>query len=188
MSETHVKRPPEEAAGLGAALSTTKVAATMGVARGVRTLLRLNQQGGFDCPGCAWPEPRTERSLFEFCENGVKHVADEATPLRADAELFAAHAVDRLAEQSDEWLNAQGRLTEPMVLREGATHYEPISWDDAFALIALELRKMPSPNAGVFYTSGATKRRSSTSSSRASSGPTTCRTARTCATSRAARR
>ncbi|HSQ62868.1 MAG TPA: FdhF/YdeP family oxidoreductase [Polyangiaceae bacterium] len=155
MSDSHVKPPPEEAAGLGAALSTAKVTATMGVVRGVRTLLRLNQQGGFDCPGCAWPEPR-ERSFFEFCENGVKHVADEATPLRADAEFFANHSVEQLAEQSDEWLNAQGRLTEPMVLREGATHYEPVSWDDAFALVARELSRMSTPNAAVFYTSGRT--------------------------------
>jgi molybdopterin-dependent oxidoreductase alpha subunit len=154
--DLRVKKPPGEAAGLGAALSSLEVARTMGVVRGVRTLLRLNQEGGFDCPGCAWPEPEGERALFEFCENGVKHVADEATPLRAGADFFAEHSIEDLRARSDEWLNAQGRLVEPMVLREGAEHYEPIAWDEAFAMIAGELRDAASPDEAVFYTSGRT--------------------------------
>jgi len=153
MSDLHVKKPPDEAAGLRAAISSVEVARPMGLVRGARTLLRLNQTGGFDCPGCAWPEPATERNVFEFCENGVKHVADEATPLRADAALFARYSLEELRARGDEWLNAQGRLVEPMVLRDG--HYEPISWDDAFALVAEELRA-GSPDEAVFYTSGRT--------------------------------
>ena len=155
MSDLRVKKPPQEAAGLGAAISSLEVARSMGLVRGARTLLHLNQHDGFDCPGCAWPEPQGERNAFEFCENGVKHVADEATPLRVDRDFFAVHSVEELRAHADQWLNAQGRLTEPMVLREGATHYEPISWDDAFALIAEELRA-GAPDEAVFYTSGRT--------------------------------
>ncbi len=127
----------------------------MGILRAARTLLRLNQHGGFDCPGCAWPEPEHERSTFEFCENGVKHVADEATTLKVDRDFFEAHPIVDLAAQSDEWLNAQGRLTEPMVLEPGADRYAPISWQDAFAIVAKELRA-GAPDESVFYTSGRT--------------------------------
>ena len=155
MSDLHVKKPPQEAAGLGAAISSLEVARSMGLVRGARTLLHVNQHDGFDCPGCAWPEPQGERNAFEFCENGVKHVADEATPLRVDRDFFAVHSIEELRAQSDQWLNARGRLTEPMVLREGATHYEPIAWDDAFAMIAEELRA-GAPDEAVFYTSGRT--------------------------------
>jgi molybdopterin-dependent oxidoreductase alpha subunit len=148
--------PPETAAGIPAIVSTTRVAMRMGAVRGTRTLLKLNQADGFDCPGCAWPEPRDERSVAEFCENGAKHVADEATLARATRELFAKYSVTELATQSDVWINQQGRLTEPLVLREGATHYEPISWADAFALIAEEIQAQSSPDEAVFYTSGRT--------------------------------
>ncbi len=151
-----VRPPPDAAAGLKAALVSARFARPIGAMRAVRTLRLLNQIGGFDCPGCAWPEPKDHRSAFEFCENGVKHVADEATRLRVDAGFFEAHSVASLAARGDEWLNAQGRLTEPMVLREGQDHYVPISWDDAFALLAEELRALPSPDDAVFYTSGRT--------------------------------
>jgi len=155
MSDLRTKKPPDEAAGVGAAISSLAVARPMGLVRGARTLLQVNQLGGFDCPGCAWPEPERERNTFEFCENGVKHVADEATRARCDREFFARHAIADLAERGDEWLNAQGRLTEPMVLDEGATHYAPISWDDAFELVADELAR-GEPDDAVFYTSGRT--------------------------------
>ncbi len=128
----------------------------MGVGRGIRALLQVNQEDGFDCQSCAWPSPDGARHVFEFCENGAKAVADEATPLRAGREFFAAHSVAELAAQSDHWLNAQGRLVEPLVLRAGASHYEPIAWDEAFALAARELRTLPSPDAAAFYTSGRT--------------------------------
>jgi molybdopterin-dependent oxidoreductase alpha subunit len=128
----------------------------MGARRTLKTLLRVNQQGGFDCPGCAWPEPDAGRAHAEFCENGAKHVADEATTKRVTAEFFAEWSVARLSEQSDVWLNAQGRLTRPMLLRRGGTHYEPVGWDEAFALVAGELNALASPDEAVFYTSGRT--------------------------------
>jgi molybdopterin-dependent oxidoreductase alpha subunit len=128
----------------------------MGLARGVRALLDVNQPGGFDCQSCAWPSPDRDRHVFEFCENGAKAVADEATTARADREFFARHSVAALTAESDHWLNAQGRLVEPMVLRPGATHYAPIAWEQAFALAAGELRALPSPDAAAFYTSGRT--------------------------------
>ena len=116
----------------------------MGAVRTVRTLARVNQPHGFDCPGCAWPDP-AHRTPFEFCENGVKAVAEEATLARVTPEFFQNHSLVELAAQTDHWLGKQGRLTHPMLLREGGTHYEPVSWDEAFALVARHLRALPSP-------------------------------------------
>ena len=127
-----------------------------GLVRGVRTLLNVNQAGGIDCPGCAWPEPDQERSHFEFCENGAKHIADEATTKRVTPEFFKQWSVGELAKQSDQWLNAQGRLTHPMLRLRDAVHYEPVSWDDAFELLAAELNSLNYPDQAVFYTSGRT--------------------------------
>ena len=127
-----------------------------GLWRGAKLLLEVNQKDGFDCQSCAWPSPDGKRHTFEFCENGAKAVADEATPKRIDREFFARHSVAGLLAQGDYWLNRQGRLTEPMVLRPGATHYAPISWEEAFALLAAELRALPTPDAAAFYTSGRT--------------------------------
>ena len=124
-----------------------------GVIRGTRALLKLNQVDGFDCQSCAWPSP-DKRHAFEFCENGAKAVADETTTERITEDFFERHSVAELAEQSDHWLNAQGRLTRPMVLAPGATHYAPISWDEAFGLIAGELNALASPWEASFYTSG----------------------------------
>lgn len=121
--------------------------------KGAKTLLSANQPDGFDCPGCAWPD-RNHASTFEFCENGAKAVAAEATARRAGPELFARHSVAALAEQSDFWLEDQGRLTHPMVYDAASDHYVPIGWDDAFALIARHLNALPSPNEAIFYTSG----------------------------------
>ncbi|HEX5596131.1 MAG TPA: FdhF/YdeP family oxidoreductase [Micromonosporaceae bacterium] len=136
--------------GLGASL------AQMGVRRTALTLLRVNQPDGFDCPGCAWPEPEpAKRSHAEFCENGAKAVAEEATRRRITAEFFAAHPISLLSERSDHWLGQQGRLTTPMVRRPGSDHYVPISWDEAFALTAEHLRSAQ-PEEAVFYTSGRT--------------------------------
>ena len=147
----------KSAGGMASALSAVRFAwGEMGLVRGTRTLLQLNQKQGIDCPGCAWPEPDGERSHFEFCEEGAKHVADEATTKRITAEFFAKWSVPELAEQSDLWLNQQGRLTQPMILREGARHYEPIQWPETFALIARELNALASPDEAIFYTSGRT--------------------------------
>jgi molybdopterin-dependent oxidoreductase alpha subunit len=149
--------PSPVAAGLAAVQKSLAIGIReMGVARTAKLLLAVNQKRGFDCQSCAWPNPDNERNFAEFCENGAKAVADEATRKRITAEFFRRHSVAELAEQSDHWLNQQGRLTEPMVLRPGATHYEPIAWDEAFTLMAAELKKLPSPDAASFYTSGRT--------------------------------
>src|SRR5688500_12956226 len=152
-----IERPSKVAGGIPSIIATTKTAwAEMGISRGLRTLLKLNQVGGFDCPGCAWPEPDEARSHAEFCENGAKHVADEATTKRVTPEFFSKWSVADLSYKSDYWLGKQGRITHPMVLRRGATHYVPISWDDAFALIAGELNALDHPDEAIFYTSGRT--------------------------------
>ncbi len=131
--------------------------AQMGPVRTARTLLKINQVGGFDCPGCAWPEPgAAHRQHLEFCENGAKAVAEEATLRRVTPEFFAEHSIDELAERTDHWLGQQGRLTAPVVRRPGATHYTPIDWDDAFELIADALHALDSPDQAAFYTSGRT--------------------------------
>lgn len=148
--------PRTVAGGLEAIASSVRAVRAMGTSRGARILLRLNQARGFDCPGCAWPESFDERETLEFCENGVKHVADEATRERIGPEFFARHGVEELAKKSDQWLNAQGRFTHPLILRPGKAHYEPIEWEDAFAHVARELRALPSPDHAVFYTSGRT--------------------------------
>jgi molybdopterin-dependent oxidoreductase alpha subunit len=148
--------PRTAAAGLPAvAQSLRSATAQMGVRRTALTLLRVNQNDGFDCPGCAWPEP-DRRHTAEFCENGAKAVAEEATLRRVTPAFFAEHAVADLAGRSGYWLGQQGRLTEPMYLAEGATHYEPVSWERAFDIVAGELTALRSPDEAVFYTSGRT--------------------------------
>ncbi|MCA9557648.1 MAG: FdhF/YdeP family oxidoreductase [Myxococcales bacterium] len=128
-----------------------------GIVRGAKLLLQVNQADGFDCPGCAWPDPPAdERTRFEFCENGAKAVAAEGTKRRVGPDFFAQWSVADLEAQSDHWLEAQGRLTHPMVRRPGATHYAPIAWDEAFALVGDALRDLDSPDEAVFYTSGRT--------------------------------
>jgi len=128
----------------------------MGVRRTALTLLRLNQVGGFDCQGCAWPDPSPgHRHTAEFCENGAKAVAEEATLRRVGREFFATHSIDDLADKSDYWLGQQGRLTEPMLKRAGSKHYEPVSYDEAFALIGTKLSSI-TPDRAAFYTSGRT--------------------------------
>ncbi|MGX1626767.1 FdhF/YdeP family oxidoreductase [Streptomyces albidoflavus] len=125
------------------------------VRRTALTLLNINQAKGFDCPGCAWPEPAPgKRHRNEYCENGGKHIADEATSRRVTAGFFREHSIAELDTKSDYWLNQQGRLTEPMVKRPGATHYEPLGWDEAFGILADELRSLASPDEALFYTSG----------------------------------
>ncbi len=144
------------AAGLPAIGHTLRMAhQQMGVKRTALTLFSVNQKDGFDCPGCAWPEPE-HRHKAEFCENGAKAVAEEATLRRVTPEFFAAHPVSDLARRSGYWLGQQGRLTHPMYLPEGADHYEPVSWERAFDIVAEELTALSSPDEAVFYTSGRT--------------------------------
>ncbi|AQA04441.1 hypothetical protein BVC93_20730 [Mycobacterium sp. MS1601] len=146
-----------EAAGVKAVMvSLQRGVEQMGPLRTAAALSRLNQRHGFDCPGCAWPEEHGGRKLAEFCENGAKAVAEEATKRVVTPDFFARHSVAELAEQPEYWLSQQGRLTHPMVLRPDATHYEPISWDDAYGLIAEELRALADPDEAMFYTSGRT--------------------------------
>ncbi|WP_422646990.1 FdhF/YdeP family oxidoreductase [Actinoalloteichus caeruleus] len=154
---TEVSAPKEWAAGMpGVLTSVRRGLEQMGPGRTLHTLRLVNQRDGFDCPGCAWPEPGDGRHTAEFCENGAKAVAEEATRRRVTREFFARHSVSDLASRTDYWLGQQGRLTEPMVLGEGADHYEPIGWDEAFAMVAEELAAQPDPDSAVFYTSGRT--------------------------------
>ena len=147
----------DTAAGLKSILATTKETfKKSGAVRGTKLLLALNQKGGIDCNSCAWADPDGERTRAEFCENGAKAIADEADTRRVTPEFFAKHSVAELAAQSDQWLNAQGRITEPVFLAKGATHYERIAWEDAFRILREELSALASPDEAVFYTSGRT--------------------------------
>ncbi|MGE0490932.1 MAG: FdhF/YdeP family oxidoreductase [Vulcanimicrobiota bacterium] len=148
--------PARVAGGLGSVREAARaVSQQTGWWRGLGCLKRANQEEGFDCHGCAWPEPE-HRSRVEFCESGVKAIADEATTRRLAGDFFAQHSLAQLAQQSDQWLNAQGRLTEPVVLEPGADHYRPIEWEDAFRLVGQRLQTLASPAEAVFYSSGRT--------------------------------
>lgn len=148
--------PKAWAAGVpGVTHSLTTSIQQMGVRRTALTLLKVNQKDGFDCPGCAWPES-DHRHTAEFCENGAKAVAEEATLRRVTREFFAEHSVSDLRERSDHWLGQQGRLTEPMLKRSGSDYYQPVSWTEAFSVIGRELRALDSPDEAIFYTSGRT--------------------------------
>ena len=155
-TEVDVEGHAHAAAGVTAvAVAMRRAVGQMGPVRAGKALTRLNQVDGFDCQGCAWPDPEAgHRHVAEFCENGAKAVAEEATHELLDREFFARHSLADLAERTEYWLGKQGRITEPMVLRAGATHYEPITWDDAFSMVAGHLRRLDSPDQAVFYTSG----------------------------------
>ncbi|MDT4997740.1 MAG: hypothetical protein QOD45_1808, partial [Pseudonocardiales bacterium] len=153
-AEPRIRKPKKTAAGVPAIAASARYAMReMGAKRTVQTLSRMNKDGGFDCPSCAWPDP-DRRHPAEFCENGAKAVAWEATRKRVDRAFFAAHSVTELREQEGHWLEHHGRLTEPVYLAPGATHYAPIGWDEANLLIAERLRALPDPSRAVFYTSG----------------------------------
>jgi molybdopterin-dependent oxidoreductase alpha subunit len=129
----------------------------MGALRTARTFLAINQVKGFDCPSCAWPDPEPgDRSPAEFCESGAKATAEEATTRRVTPEFFAAHPVAELEDWDDFSLGQQGRLTTPMLLEAGDTHYRPVTWDRAFDVIKEEIDQLDSPDEAVFYTSGRT--------------------------------
>lgn len=157
LTALRVSEIEKTAAGLPSIISTLKYSVSqMGVLRSLKTLLKINQKGGFDCQSCAWADPDDDRHIAEFCENGAKALADEATKSKVTPAFFKRYSVAELSEQTDYWLNKQGRITEPMILRRGAKHYEPISWDAAFKVIADELNALDSPDEAVFYTSGRT--------------------------------
>jgi molybdopterin-dependent oxidoreductase alpha subunit len=144
------------AGGWGALQATAKALREQSVVlKGSEMLLSMNQPDGFDCPGCAWADPK-HTSSFEFCENGAKALAFEATKRRVTPEFFATYTVRELEQQSDYWLEEQGRLTEPMRYDATSDHYVPVTWDEAFALIGRELRALERPDQAEFYTSGRT--------------------------------
>ena len=154
--EVHVIKPKTSAVGIPAIRYAVQYAVSeMGVSRATTTLRVLNQTDGFDCPSCAWPDPKAgERSFAEFCENGAKATAWEATRDRVGREFFATHSVSELLEEDAHALEHHGRLSEPMYLAPGADHYTPISWSAAFTMVADRLRGLSSPNRAAFYTSG----------------------------------
>ena len=142
------------AAGWGALKAVADaVRGQMAIVKETRGLLSMNQPQGFDCPGCAWPDPK-HTSSFEFCENGAKAVAWEATAKRTTPEFFAAHTVSELLTWSDFDLENEGRLTYPMAYHQPSDRYLPISWDEALAKIGTGLRELPHPDMAEFYTSG----------------------------------
>ena len=155
-AQLRVGRAKAWAGGIPAFVATLRQSqAQLGPVRAVKTLLKINQPQGFDCPGCAWPDPG-HTSAFEFCENGAKAVAEEATVRRVTPEFFAQHPVAELAARTDYWLGQQGRLTHPMYRPAGEQHYQPVAWDDAFGIVADALVASGDPDRAVFYTSGRT--------------------------------
>lgn len=153
-SDLEVTKPKDWAAGMPGVYHSMKPALeNLGVIRTGKTMLALNQKDGFDCPSCAWPDP-THRKTFEFCENGAKAVTWEATPVTIDSDFWAQYSIDDLLEKSEYWLGMQGRLTEPVYKPAGADHYRPISWNDAFSVLATKLNALTSPDEAAFYTSG----------------------------------
>ena len=153
----NLSHPKSSAAGIPAVISTMKYGIkNMGIINSIGKLSKVNDFQGFDCPGCAWPDPDSHRSFAEFCENGAKAVSDEATKRRANRDFWSKWSVSELSQKSDFWLNSQGRLTEPMILYPKSNHYQPISWDDAFDIIADNLVSLDNPDEAIFYTSGRT--------------------------------
>ena len=170
MSKTPSEQPPEKltgirlteapktAVGVKAIVSAlTHVKNEVGVAKGIQLLSKINQINGFDCPGCAWPDPDEKRAfLAEYCENGAKAIAEEATKNKVSPIFFATNSVQELSELSDYEIGKSGRITHPMYLPEGKDNYEEISWENAFKIIGDELNSLDSPNEAIFYTSGRT--------------------------------
>ena len=146
--------PKRSAGGLPGLLASIPLAlGEMGPRRAAGTLLHMNQKDGFDCMSCAWPDP-PHRKVAEFCENGAKAVAWEADPLKVPTGFWAGHPVSALKERSEYWLGQQGRLVEPVYKPPNSEHYRPVSWENAFGLIARELHALASPDEATFYTSG----------------------------------
>ena len=154
-SEIKLKDPIRVAAGaLGVKEALRHSFKEMGVVRSMTALLDMNQQDGFSCPSCAWPDPEKPSKVAEYCENGAKALADEATTSHIGADFFKTHSVEELSQLSDYDLNKFGRIIEPLVLKAGSIHYEPITWNDAYQLMNQEFRKLNSPDEAIFYTSG----------------------------------
>ncbi len=154
--ELRVTHPKKWAAGVpGVTHSMIPAFGAMGASRALRGLLAMNQKDGFDCMSCAWEDP-PERKTFEFCENGAKALTWEATPVTVPRSFWSENSIDDLLSKDEYWLGMQGRLVEPVYKPAGKNHYQPISWDDAFAVIAQKLNSLDSPDQAAFYTSGRT--------------------------------
>ena len=152
-----IGKPATSAAGPKAVYhAMDKAFHAMKISKAFKILGTLNQKGGVDCPGCAWPDPAHRSKLGEYCENGVKAIAEEAIDLNADASFFSKHSILEMRQQSDYWLGHQGRLTQPMMNRKGETHYSPVEWNTVFETIGKQLKNLPTPDDGIFYTSGRT--------------------------------
>ena len=153
-----VKDIPETAVGVGAISESMKhLRKYVSPGQAMKAMFKVNQKGGFDCPGCAWPDPDDDRSkLGEYCENGMKAIAEEAQKKTIGAKFFQKNSVYDLSLKSDFELGKMGRLSEPMILKAGSSHYQKISWSDAFRTIAKELNALSSPDEAIFYTSGRT--------------------------------
>ncbi|MEL6718908.1 MAG: FdhF/YdeP family oxidoreductase [Bacteroidota bacterium] len=151
-----LKEPANYAAGmLGVKVALDHAIGEMGVAKAMKMLAKMNQKDGFDCPGCAWPDPDDKRLLFaEYCENGAKALAEEATRRRVTPDFFAKYSIEELSTWSDYKIGKSGRITHPMILREGSSHYEAIEWEEAYRIIAAQLHALDNPNEAIFYTSG----------------------------------
>ncbi|UZR99871.1 FdhF/YdeP family oxidoreductase [Chondrinema litorale] len=150
-----LKEPADYAAGIpGVKAALSHTFKEMGVVKSLSTLSHMNQKEGFDCPGCAWPDPDHRSNLGEYCENGAKALAEEATSKRVDADFFSKHSVEELSEWTDFEIGKSGRITEPFLLKPDSSHYEPITWEEAFQLTAKHLKELDSPDEAIFYTSG----------------------------------
>jgi molybdopterin-dependent oxidoreductase alpha subunit len=156
--QLHFEKPKITAAGIPAVLSGAKhMLHEMGPFRAMRALNALNQMDGYDCPGCAWPDPDDERSrLGEYCENGAKAIAEEATTKKLDEEFFKNNSVFELSLLNDYEIGKKGRIAQPVYKGKNESHYKPVSWDDAFQIIANHLHLCSTPDEAVFYTSGRT--------------------------------
>ncbi len=158
-TKNRLKIQPQKksAGGLDSVIHSAKhVINEIGLIEGVKVISKLNQFDGFDCPGCAWPDPDDKRSIVEFCENGAKAVAEEATTAKCDLQFFEKHAISEMLNWTDYEIGKSGRITHPMILKEGKDHYEPIAWSDAFKFIGEKLVSLASPHEAIFYTSGRT--------------------------------
>jgi len=158
LSKGKIGPPKSVAAGIpGVLAAASHMLSEMNPVRGMQALLKLNQKDGYDCPGCAWPDPDDDRSaIAEYCENGAKAIAEEATTKKLNADFFKKHSVAMLSNLNDYEIGKKGRITQPMYLPAGASHYEEISWEFAFKKIAAHLNALSSPDEAVFYTSGRT--------------------------------
>mgnify|MGYP003644251910 FL=1 len=154
-TDIKVEEPVRIAAGiLGVKEALRHGFKEMGIIKSMEALLKMNQVDGFECPSCAWPDPEKASKFAEYCENGAKALADEATTKNIGADFFSKNSIEALSQLTDYELNKFGRITEPLVLLPDSIHYEPITWDNAYTLIVKELEKLSSPNEAIFYTSG----------------------------------